>query len=70
MGSIVVICAGLAGLVAAGYGVYRVIRSFRRLPIPGRALGLLSIIPAALVTLVTTFFLFGGVLSLQAYLSM
>src|SRR5262249_28492825 len=41
MGSIVVLCAGLAGLATAGYGVYRVIRSFRRLSTPGKALGLL-----------------------------
>jgi len=70
MGSIVVLCAGLAGLAKAGYGVYRFIRSFRRLATPERALGLLSIIPAGLAALVTTFFLFVGVLSLYNYLSM
>jgi len=70
MGSIVVLCAGLAGLATAGYGVDRVIRSFRRLSTPGRALGLLSIIPAGLVALITTCFLLVGVLSLSDYLSM
>lgn len=70
IGSIVVICAGLAGLVAAGYGVDRVIRCFRRLSVLGRALGLLSIVAAGSVALVTTFFLFVGVLSLFDYLRM
>ena len=67
-GSAILLAVGLATIIGPVYGVFRVIQFFRGVGIAAKFFAIVSLLYASAVAVIGSFFLFIGVISLDAFI--